>query len=53
MGSTDSTKARRCRNIAFDILRLVAMLMVTMLHITGHGLDGVEIEALAVCIGSF
>lgn len=47
MGSTDSTKARRCRNIAFDILRLVAMLMVTMLHITGHGLDGVEIEAFS------
>ena len=47
MGSTDSTKARRCRNIAFDILRLVAMLMVTMLHITGNGLDGVEIEAFS------
>ena len=47
MGSTDSTKERQRRNIAFDILRLVAMLMVTMLHITGHGLDGVEIEAFS------
>ena len=53
MGSTDSTKERQRRNIAFDILRIIAMLMVTMLHITGHGLGGVEIEALAVCIGSF
>lgn len=47
MGSTDSMKERQCRNITFDILRLVAMLMVTMLHITGHGLDGVEIEAFS------
>ena len=31
------------RNIAFDILRLVSMLMVTMLHITGHGLENAEL----------
>ena len=43
MGSTDSMKERQRRNIAFDILRIIAMLMVTMLHITGHGLGGVEI----------
>lgn len=47
MGSTDSTKERQRRNIAFDILRIIAMLMVTMLHITGHGLGGVEIEAFS------
>lgn len=32
------------RNIAFDILRLAAMLMVTILHITGHGLQEVQLE---------
>ena len=42
MGSTESMKERQRRNIAFDILRIIAMLMVTMLHITGHGLGGVE-----------
>ena len=47
MGSTDSMKERQRRNIAFDILRIIAMLMVTMLHITGHGLGGVEIEAFS------
>ena len=35
------------RNIAFDILRMAAMLMVTMLHITGHGLRKAEIEAFS------
>lgn len=35
---------KRSRNVAFDILRLVAMLMVTMLHITGHGLQEAQIE---------
>ena len=47
MGSTGSMKERKRRNIAFDILRIIAMLMVTMLHITGHGLGGVEIEAFS------
>ena len=31
------------RNIALDVLRLVSMLMVTMLHITGHGLNNVQL----------
>lgn len=35
---------KQVRNVAFDILRLVAMLMVTMLHITGHGLEETTIE---------
>lgn len=32
------------RNSAFDFLRLTAMLMVTLLHITGHGLAEAAIE---------
>lgn len=35
------------RNISFDILRLTAMLMVTVLHITGHGLEGAQIETFS------
>lgn len=33
------------RNIAFDILRLISMLMVIMLHITGHGLANVDLRS--------
>ena len=35
---------KQSRNVAFDILRLAAMLMVTMLHITGHGLQETQME---------
>lgn len=47
MNKEEHAHCNQDRNIAFDVLRIVAMLMVTMLHITGHGLEGAEIEAFS------
>ena len=44
MAEQEINHHKRPRNSAFDILRLAAMLMVTLLHITGHGLRDVQIE---------
>lgn len=35
------------RNLAFDALRICAMIMVTFLHITGHGLANADIVTLS------
>ena len=43
MSNSENNRSRK-ETIGFDILRLVAMMMVTMLHITGHGLEGVAIR---------
>ena len=35
------------RNVAFDILKLVAMTMVVILHITGHGMSEASVETFS------
>ena len=35
-------------NISIDVLRIMAMLMVTVLHATGHGLKMAKIEVFSV-----
>lgn len=47
MNGQGNNCGKQPRNIAFDILRLAAMVMVTMLHITGHGLQGAQIEVFS------
>ena len=41
---SESKCAKSERNIAFDALRICAMVMVTILHITGHGIANCEIS---------
>lgn len=53
MGSTDSMKESQRRNIAFDILRIIAMLMVTICTLRGTVWVEWKLRRLAVRIGSF
>ena len=47
MKNQEHNHCKQDHNVAFDILRIIAMLMVTMLHITGHGLEEAEINAFS------